>query len=405
MKKNYYLILALFTLSLFIFIPNVQADSCCHTYEVGTNNLNVRSAPDHQAEVVGQLHLGDRLTSFQEKYGWVQTYYKGEKAWVASQFLTKQKETSAQNNVAISSDATLTITADSVRLRSGPGTNHKIIGFTSHDNTYQLIDTNKNGSWFNILLDDGTTAWVAAWLTNQGTDEQPSANKKGKFTKKATKTKVTKNKTDKTKMTEKATEKKKTTNKTNNKPTKTNTNKSLKGYNIILDPGHGGTDPGSIAVNGKQEKYFTLRAAQAIANKLREAGATVLLTRSDDKYISIKDRVKISHSYNTDAFISIHYDAYTSNNINGTSTHYFSDGPDAELARSIQTALDKHTNLNGRGLMQSPYYVLRENKNLAVLVELGFMTNENDLAIIQSESHTTNIAEAITQGLINYFHN
>src|SRR5699024_10113947 len=157
--------------------------------------------------------------------------------------------------------------------------------------------------------------------------------------------------------------------------------------------------PGSIALNGKQEKYFTLRAAQVIANKLREAGATVLLTRSDDKYISIKDRVKISHSYNTDAFISIHYDAYTSNNINGTSTHYFSDGPDAELARSIQTALDKHTNLKGRGLMQSPYYVLRENKNLAVLVELGFMTNENDLAIIQSESHTTNIAEAITQGL------
>src|SRR5699024_3497982 len=169
---------------------------------------------------------------FQEKYGWVQTYYKGEKAWVASQFLTKQKETSKPNNVAISSDATLTITADSVRLRSGPGTNHTIIGHTSHNDTYQLIDTNKNGNWFNILLDDGTTAWVAAWLTNQGTDQQPSPNKKGKFTKKATKANMATKKTAKTnKPAEKTAEK--TTNKTNNKTNKTNTNKSLKGYNII----------------------------------------------------------------------------------------------------------------------------------------------------------------------------
>src|SRR5699024_8862718 len=137
---------------------------------------------------------------------------------------------------------------------------------TFQGETFPLIKV--NGDWLNVLLDDGSTAWVASWLTNQHSTPN------------------------------------------NNEKTPIHTEDVLKGYNIILDPGHGGIDSGALSINGEQEKDFTLTVANAVAEKLREAGATVLFTRSNNSYVSLEDRVKISHSYWTDAFISLHYDAF-----------------------------------------------------------------------------------------------
>src|SRR5699024_6412968 len=82
MKKGIFTIA--FIPLFFILIPVVHAENSKQVYQVGTNNLNVREAPNHDANIVGQVQKGDRITAFQEKHGWVQTYYAGKVAWVAS---------------------------------------------------------------------------------------------------------------------------------------------------------------------------------------------------------------------------------------------------------------------------------------------------------------------------------
>ena len=359
-KIFYSMILTCFFSLLFFSTPSLGVNSG-QAYEVGTDNLNVRVKPDHDAEVIGKLDFGDQLVGFQEKHGWVQTYYDGKVAWVASQFLIESQQDNIQNEKTNGKDK-ITIDAESVRLRTGPSTDDPIIGHTSQGDEYKVIK--KNGDWFNILLDDGSNAWVAAWLTTDGSKSQSSQN---------------------------------------SEKTSNDTKASLVGYNIMLDPGHGGKDPGAFGINGVKEKNLTLAIAKSVAQKLRNEGATVLMTRSDDSYVSLEDRVKISQSYWTDAFISLHYNAFPLHTSNGISTHYYSDGSDYHLAQKIQSALNKHTNLDDRGVQHDDFYVLRENKDVSVLVELGFITNSDDKTIILGENHPENVANAITEGLINYF--
>ena len=357
-KIHYSMVVPWILLLLFIFIPSVQADDG-QAYEVGTNILNVRIAPDDNAEIIGKLEFGDRLIVFKEKYGWFQTYIDGKEAWVASHYLIKSQNNNIQNK-SVNGGKTITINDTSVRLRSGPGTDYDVIGHSSKGDTYRLIET--NGDWYKVMLDDESSAWVASWLTDQPLEKQSSSDEK-------------------------------------------NAAGLLEGYNIVLDPGHGGKDPGALGVNGEKEKNLTLDIAKTIAQKLRNEGATVMLTRSNDTYVSLENRVNFSESYWTHAFISLHYNAFSLGASNGIGTYYYSNQSDYQLAQEIQTALEKHSNLRSRGINHDTYYVLRENKDPSVLVELGFITNPNDLATIQSDSHASNVANAITEGLINYLNN
>lgn len=367
-KERYSIILALLFLHLFVFAPSIQAESG-QAYEVGTDDLLVRKAPDKDAKIIGKLNTGDQLVAFDEKHGWVQTFYDGKKAWVASHYLVKTKSES-NKKTSENVDKQIHVNADSVRLRSGPGTDHSIIGHTSNGDTYKLAET--SGDWYKIVLDDDSTAWIAARLTKEGADTEDSSASKSK--------KTSDESSDQTKA-------------------------NLEGYNIILDPGHGGKDPGAIGINQVQEKDLTLTMAESVAEKLRSAGATVLLTRSDDTYLSLEERVRISEAYATDAFISLHYNAFPDSSSNGISTHYYENGPDNELAQSIQNEFEAYSSLNSRGISNENYHVLKKNSDVAVLVELGFITNPDDMTIIQSDEHLSDIANAITDGFAEYVNN
>ncbi|ASK62261.1 N-acetylmuramoyl-L-alanine amidase [Virgibacillus phasianinus] len=361
-----------FMLLFFVFIPAVYADSGSTTYQVGVSTLNVRSQPSDRAPVIGQLKDGDSLVVFQEAFGWAQTYYGGKVGWVASQFLY-QTENSGSNPAAAVSGATseqqVTVTASGVRIRTGPGTSYTIIGHTSNGHTYSLVNT-ANG-WNEVVLDDGTTGWIAGWLTDSGAAGTTASVK-------------------------------------NDPPTAVKSaasaKRSLAGYNIVLDPGHGGKDPGALGIGGTLEKDVILDTAENVAQRLRAAGATVIMTRDSDHFLSLEERVLISSKFNTHAFISLHYNAYPFMGINGISTHYYAGGNDRELAQDIQTGLRHNVSLNSRGIMQSNYHVLRENSDLAVLVELGFITNPSDLTTVQTESYQNNAARGIVEGVKAYFH-
>ncbi|MDY0404433.1 N-acetylmuramoyl-L-alanine amidase [Virgibacillus sp. 179-BFC.A HS] len=369
--------MVVFGLLLFfiIFPPNVNAQDG-KEYKVGASTLYVRNAPASNAQIVGQLSAGDTVIAFDEQHGWVMTYYAGQEAWVASQFLVAEKQDTASAHstasaaTAQSANANIVVAANGVNLRTGPGTNHNIIGSASHGDTYKLVAT--KGDWHQIELDDGSTAWIAAWLTAPANGNQASTPAM-------------------------ATQ-------TNQQSDNHAKRQSLAGFNIVIDAGHGGKDPGAIGPNGMKEKYLTLSTAQKVRDVLQSEGATVIMTRSGDQFISLDQRVQLSNSYHTSAFISLHYNAYPVLTVNGISTHYYSSsGPDMRLAQTIQSSLMQHVNMTNRGIRQSDYHVLRTNGDLAVLIELGFVTNPYDAAKIQTGNYQTEVARAIADGLKIYF--
>lgn len=334
-------------------------------YQVGTDQLNVRSSPSHDAQIVGSLNQGDKVTVFQEKYGWVQTYLNGQAVWVASQYLIMSS--SEQTNQAVENGAPdIAIVENGVHIRTGSGTDYKIREIASKGDTYTLIDTKED--WHKIKLTNNKDAWVAAWLT-----DAPTTNKVKQST-------------------------------TDVKKISSTVNKSLAGYNIVLDAGHGGHDPGSISAQNDIEKDMALEVTKQVAQKLRNEGATVILTRSDDSYVSLNERVNVSNDYWVHAFISLHFNAFSSSAGQGISTH-FSAGKDSnQLAQHLQESLMNHTDLRNRGVQQDDFFVLRETNAVSVLAELGFMTNSNDLNVMTQDSYADDVSNAISDGLKGYFH-
>jgi len=377
-----FIILIGFLLFFFSFIPSSYAADG-QTYEVGTTPLNVRSAPSSNGEIIGFLSKGDQIATFGEKHGWIQTYYAGQVAWVASQFLfpvqdgTPQEQQS-QNNVDQSPQEAIQVHTNGVHIRSGAGTNYAVISTAQSGNTYDLIET--SGDWYHIMLDDGSTGWIASWLTDtptasaadstENTSEEPSPIIREK---------------------EQPQQKKQ------------NLNGSLEGLTIVLDPGHGGKDPGSIGLDGVQEKELIMTISEKVAQQLRAAGANVVFTRTGDYFISLEQRVGISQDHNADAFISLHYNAFPVITVQGINTYFYSNGANHELASEIQSALAKNVAMQNRGTSQADFHVLRENNNLAALIELGFITNPDDLLTIQTADYQNGVANGITDGLINYF--
>ena len=181
-----------------------------------------------------------------------------------------------------------------------------------------------------------------------------------------------------------------------------NTGGSLDGKTVILDAGHGGIDPGSIALNGMFEKTYTLNTTLKIATKLEEAGAKVIFTRADDRYLTLDRRAEVSNAFPYSVFISVHYNSSLSQTANGISTFYYHN-EDENLASTVQSQLISTTGLKNRGVNFGNYFVLRNNHLQSILVELGFITNQNDLNSITTDSYQAQVADAITQGLINYF--
>ncbi|SET50480.1 N-acetylmuramoyl-L-alanine amidase [Oceanobacillus limi] len=180
------------------------------------------------------------------------------------------------------------------------------------------------------------------------------------------------------------------------------TDKVLKGFTIVIDPGHGGKDPGAIGQNGVREKDLIMSTANKLAEQLRLTGAKVILTRSEDYFVSLNKRIHISNTSNADAFVSIHFNSFSMDTVGGFNTYFHSYGDDLKLAQEIHSALDTEITLRNRGMIQDDYRVLRKNNIPAVLVELGFITNTNELQVLQTDDFQSSVAKAIKNGVQNY---
>lgn len=353
MKRYHFYIQGFFILFFSLFFSyQVQAKDS-ETFIVDTPSLTVRSEPAVNAEAIGYLQAGDTVAVFGTKFGWARSFFDEQEGWVAPQYLNPAY---IENMNLEEKPEKVTIATEGARIRSGPGTDYAISFIAHQDEQYELVST--ENEWLEIALEKGSTGWVASQLTNTNTVSNEE-QKKEKL--------------------------------------------PLTGYTIVLDAGHGGRDPGAIALDNTYEKNLALITVQKTAELLKKTGATVILTREDDIKVPLDERVKISNEIFADAFISFHYNSEITGTMRGTNTFFYQNKASRKLAESLQSSIAELIPLQNNGIREATFRVLKNNQNPSALVELGFLSNSEDLAAIHAEGFQTSAAGAITDGLIAYF--
>lgn len=171
---------------------------------------------------------------------------------------------------------------------------------------------------------------------------------------------------------------------------------------VIIDPGHGGKDPGAIGLGGLQEKNVILPISKQITALLEKQGVQVVMTRDSDYFVDLAPRVTIAERANADLFVSIHANAMPANrtDISGIETYYFSSGD--RLARAIHSSVLQNVNIRDRGVRKARFYVLRKSSMPSVLVEVGFVTGNEDSSRLGTSAYQNQMAAAIANGILQY---
>mgnify|MGYP003971129115 CR=1 FL=1 len=177
---------------------------------------------------------------------------------------------------------------------------------------------------------------------------------------------------------------------------------NLRNKIIILDPGHGGVDPGAIVDRTLYEKRYTLDIAKRVQVLLEKEGAYVILTRSSDATKSLHSRVKLANKQNADLFLSIHLNSFKNSKVSGSQSFY-SKSKDKKLAQHIQKQISHDFNTKNNGIRRSRFFVLRHTKMPSTLLEPLFMTNKKEKNQLLKPAYRSKLANSIFLGVKNYY--
>jgi N-acetylmuramoyl-L-alanine amidase len=167
---------------------------------------------------------------------------------------------------------------------------------------------------------------------------------------------------------------------------------------VVIDAGHGGYDRGGIPGQRVAEKEMTLDVAQRLKKVLAANGYRVVMTRDSDVFVPLGTRVAIANSYADAIFVSVHFNSAKRSGASGIET-YFYGRESLPLASAIHYFVAGGAPSSNRNVRRRGYYVLRKNRNPAVLVECGFLTNPTEAALAQSASYRQKLAEEIAAGV------
>lgn len=176
-------------------------------------------------------------------------------------------------------------------------------------------------------------------------------------------------------------------------------------YKVVIDPGHGGEDPGSKGASGLYEKDLTLSLSKKVVERLKENPKfKVYMTREDDTFISAKERhrPKFANELQADIYISIHGNTFINSSVSGTETYYYREDSHA-LADTIHKYLIDATNFSDRGVRKEEYFVLKDTIMPAALLEIGYLTNPQEEQMMFREDFQETVADAIYEGILEYF--
>ena len=174
----------------------------------------------------------------------------------------------------------------------------------------------------------------------------------------------------------------------------------LKGRVILLDPGHGGNDPGAM-YNGIVEKDLTLAVSLSLRTKLVALGAKVEMTRDVDSTLTLQERLDQSNNSCPDLFLSIHANAVGNRAISGIET-YWHDSADQALSDLFLSTLSVDLNDPAKWSMQRNLFVLNGNRAPASLVEIGYLTNKARAALLKTSTYQDKVASSLSRALVAY---
>lgn len=191
-----------------------------------------------------------------------------------------------------------------------------------------------------------------------------------------------------------------------------------KGHIVMLDPGHGGYDPGAITKQGVYEKSINLQIAQKVKEMLGPSGIEVYLTREEDidyvpdgvrgkttkKQIDLNRRIDMAKEAYADVFVSLHVNATATGQESGSETFYhYQSESGKKLAELIQQELIKIPGMNRRIAKPGDFYIINNTSMPTVIVEVGYLSSVKEQKKLQQSWYQEQLARAIAKGIANYF--
>lgn len=394
---------------------------------VTTDGLNVRIAPDTTSRVLGKVNTGGKLSVYAIEGNWLKVSYQGQYAYISksyAKFLEQDGNNIGSVQKTVSANAAL-------NLYYKPTSSSKKLDLINQGKTlpvYKEIDgyylTIVNGLPGYVVKSSTTEIYVEKPNVSDSNDTVQTTGTMGVVTIGGLNMRESAN--------------------TNSKVLKTlskgttlsvhsisgfwakvstagitgyvhksyiklvnQSGSSVKNRIVILDPGHGGKDPGAVN-SGHSEKAIVLKVTNLVKQKLQNAGATVHMTRLGDTYPSLEERVSFTRNKFGEIFVSIHVNAATSTSAKGAETYFsISSGDqfeeDKKLATYINNEIVTNANMNNRGVKEANYYVTRNMMIPSVLVELGFISNSEDRQKLISDKYVEIYAQSIYNGIVDYY--
>jgi N-acetylmuramoyl-L-alanine amidase len=185
---------------------------------------------------------------------------------------------------------------------------------------------------------------------------------------------------------------------------------SVVGKTIMIDAGHGGSDPGAIGTTSGGtklvEKELVLDMSKRIQSRLTSSMSKVLMTRTGDTYPTLNERVTKANNSGADIFVSMHVNSYSTSSPHGTETWWNSTYESADsklLAEEIQKELVATLGTYDRGVKHGDFRVIKDTKIPSVLVEIAFVSNKGDADLLADPTFRQKAADAVYRGIISYF--
>lgn len=319
--------------------------------KINTPKTNLREDPTTESKKIATLDKQTKVTITKEQHGWSYVTVDNKEGWVFSQLLNVENNKQQEKDL---SSETLFARQDGTKIRTEPSIDSQVLTTLGRGEKIHFLEN--DGDWYQVKTANGQKGYVANWVVSFG------------------------------------------------KPNKHNKITSIAETTIVLDPGHGGYDAGSLSNDERiYEKNVTLKTALAVEKELKSLGANVIMTRRDDSFISLSGIAGKSNRAKADVFISFHFDSSQHpNEASGTTTYYYNE-KDIPLAETVNSHIKQELPLTNRGTEFGDYQVLRDNHQPALLLELGYMNNDGDAYLINSKDYQKKVALAVKNALMDYF--
>lgn len=316
-------------------------------------NVELKKSNSQDSKTLDTLKRKQKVMVTMELNGWSRVYAEDTYGWVKTTDLEIRKKTQPKFDL----DSVLQVTIDQVKLHTKPSETSKSETALAYSEKVTVLSEESNG-WYQVKSDNGEKGYLKSWqVTNNPLHKNDTRPEEPKSE-----------------------------------------------YTIVLDPGHGGNDPGAETNDGQIfEKDLTLATAKTVRKQLENRGYNVVMTREADDFVSLSRIAKISNENKADAFISFHYDSTGVPNEGSGTTTFYRQEADKPLAQAINDQLASILPLDNRGFAAEDYQVLRENERPAVLLELGYINNDSDAAYAQSKKYYKKVGNAVDEGLNTYF--